>query len=215
MRILWVAALLIGLSHPLTAQDLTAARASAAEPPDVAAPIKALLSTDAIDVKIGAAPVTFWWVKALPIQPGSADPPAWSQVTEGTVVGAVRLGAEIKDIRGRTIKPGFYTLRYGIQPANCDHLGVSPHRDFLLLSPAAADTNADPIPHEPLTELSAQATGISHPAIWSLDPPVASAGELLKVQTTEGGFKSVIFEVATSSGGTLRFGLIRVGEIVA
>ena len=80
----------------------------------------------------------FWFVTSLPLQAGGA--PSWQQTEEGTIVGAVRVSAVYRDIRGRTIKPGTYTLRYGIQPANGDHLGVSPFREFLLLSPAAADT---------------------------------------------------------------------------
>jgi len=60
-------------------------------------------------------------------------------VPEGTLVGAVKLGADVRDIRGHLMKAGVYTLRYGIQPKNEDHLGVSPFRSFLLVSPAAVD----------------------------------------------------------------------------
>ena len=37
------------------------------------------------------------------------------------------------------MKAGVYTLRYAIQPKTDDHFGVSPFRNFLLLSPAAVD----------------------------------------------------------------------------
>ena len=55
---------------------------------------------------------------------------------------------------GAVIKPGVYTLRYGVQPDNGDHLGVSPHRQFLLISPAADDRNPAPQGHDGTVELS-------------------------------------------------------------
>lgn len=168
-------------------------------------------------VTIGEKTFDFWWVRALPLKPGSGQP-VWSAVEEGTLVGAVRLSTVHHDIRGRTLKPGVYTLRYGIQPANGDHLGVSPYRDFLLLSPAAIDTAADPTGHDGTVDLSKKTLGTSHPAALSLDPPVA-AQPPSAVVTTELGPKAIVFEVPTTregkDAGALRFGLILVGVIEA
>ena len=51
----------------------------------------------------------------------------------------MRVSGTFKEIRGKVVKPGVYTLRYGQQPQNGDHLGISPFREFLLISPAAID----------------------------------------------------------------------------
>jgi hypothetical protein len=205
------------LSVPSVAQELSVAKA--AEPPvaDIAAPIKALLADDGVTVTNGATALTFWWVKQLPLKEGSGAP-AWDQVVEGTIVGAVRVAGQQTDIKGRRIKqPGTYVLRYGIQPANGDHLGVSPFRDFLLLVPIVLDTSDAPLTHDRLVELSPRAVSVSeaHPTVLSLDPPVAT-DEPLSVRSNAAGHKAVVFEVPTSrEGQKLRFGLILVGKIEA
>ena len=55
------------------------------------------------------------------------------------MLGVARFPAKYKDRRGQTIKPGVYTMRYGLFPVNGDHQGVAPQRDFLIPSPAALD----------------------------------------------------------------------------
>lgn len=201
----------------VSAQDLVAAAHSEDPPAELADPIKALLAGGGQKATAGTTEVSFWWVKAVPLKAGS-EPAAWSQVTEGTLVGAVRLSAALDDIRGRRIKAGVYTLRYGVQPNNGDHLGVSPFRDFLLLSPIALDKDPAPIEHDPLAEMSGKSIGSSHPAAWSIDPPVATEN-VLAVHTNDAGHKSVIFQIPAArdgkEAGTIRFGLILIGEIDA
>jgi hypothetical protein len=161
--------------------------------------------------------VAFWWVKDLPLKTGSGAP-SWADAAEGTLVGAVKLDRDFHDIRGRVVKAGVYTLRYGVQPVNGDHLGVSPFREFLLLCPAAADADAAPRGHDGTVELSKQAIGGSHPAVWSLDPPVAVEAPLA-IHTTDLGHKALVMEVPVSRdgkpAGTLRFGVVLVGKIEA
>jgi hypothetical protein len=171
-------------------------------------------------VRVVAAkgPVTldFWWVESLPVK--GAGAPSWEGVEEGALVGAVSVSAQFRDIRGRAIKPGVYTLRYGIQPQNGDHLGVSPFREFLLISPAAIDTDPAPHGHEGTVELSKQAIGGSHPGVWSIDPPVAKENPL-QLHKTELDHQAVIMEVPIARdgkpAGTLRFGLVLIGLIEA
>lgn len=210
--------LLVAVLAPAAAiaQDLTAEPITEAAPAEIAAPIQGLLSNRAVKVAAPASvALTFWWVKSLPLKEGSGAP-MWSQVAEGTIVGAVRIAGPQKDMRGRRVKqPGVYVLRYGIQPQNGDHLGVSPFRDFLLLVPAALDTSAEPVSHDKLVELSPRSISVSeaHPAVLSLDPPMTSE-EALKIHTNNAGHKAVVFEVPTSrEGQALRFGLILIGEI--
>jgi hypothetical protein len=204
----------------LAAQLLTATASSSPAPAALAAPISAKLAKAGVKVVAGkASPVTleFWWVEALPLK-GSSAAASWDEVEEGTLVGAVSIGAEFRDIRGRVIKPGVYTLRYGLQPENGDHLGVSPFRNFLLLSPAAIDTDPAPRGHDGTIELSKQAIGGSHPGVWSLDPPVAKDAAL-QPHKTDLGHEAIIMEVpVTRDGkpaGTMKFGVVLVGRIEA
>jgi hypothetical protein len=90
---------------------------------------------------------------------------------------------------------------------------VSPYREFLLLSPARIDTDPAPHGHDGTVELSKEAIGGSHPAVLSIDPPVATAAPL-SVTTTELGHKAIVLEIPVAAGG-LRFGLVLIGRIEA
>lgn len=192
------------------ANSVTVAKHTSAPPADIAAPVKELLAADGATAKVGDNTVEFWWVKAVPV---TGDGEGFVHVAEGTLVGALRVAAPFRDIRGRVIKPGVYLLRYALQPQNGDHLGVSPFREFLLATPAAEDSNPAPAGHDGTVELAAMTTGISHPAVFSIDPPVATAAPLSVVQN-EAGHTAVVFEVPTSKA-PLKFGLILVGHIEA
>jgi hypothetical protein len=215
-RRLFIFVLILGASSSFAAQEkpgLTAAAQKSAVPSEIAAPIGALLSDDGVRVTSGGVTLDFWWVKTLPMKAGSGAP-SWADVEEGTLVGAVRVSANYRDIRGRVIKPAVYSLRYGIQPANGDHLGVSPFREFLLLSPAAVDKDPAPQGHEGTVELSKQAIGGSHPGVWSIDPPVASEAPL-QLHKTELGHEAIVMQVPVSGGATLKFGVVLIGKIEA
>jgi hypothetical protein len=168
-------------------------------PPEIAAPVAAKVAPG-VRATANNATITFWWVMDLP---GAA----LADVPEGTLVGAVKLDADTRDIRGRMVKAGVYTLRYGIQPKNDDHYGISPFRDFLLLSPAAVDTDPAARDHDGIIELSRQSLGGKHPAVLSIDPP-AGKDAPLSVYTTDLGHKSLIVEV-----GKLKFGIVLIGRI--
>jgi hypothetical protein len=170
-------------------------------PTEIAAPVAAKLAPAGVRATVNGTTITFWWVKDLP---GAS----WKDVPEGTLIGATKLDADVRDIRGHLMKAGVYTLRYGIQPATDDHFGVSPFRDFLLLSPAAVDKDPAAVSHDALVDLSKQTLGIKHPAVWSIDPPAAKDAPLT-VYTTDLGHKSLIVEV-----GTLKFGIVLIGRIV-
>ena len=158
----------------------------------------------------------FWWSAGVPVSGTGA--PSWPSVPEGALVGAVRIGRDFRDIRGRVIKAGVYTLRYGIQPDNGDHLGVSPHRQFLLVSPAAEDKDPAPLGNEGTVELSKGAVGGSHPAVWSIDPPAATQ-PVLSIHKTDLDHQAIVVEVPAARdgkpAGTLKFGIVLVGKIEA
>jgi hypothetical protein len=184
------------------AADLTGVAHSDPVPTELAAPVAAKVAAAGVRASANGTTITFWWVADLP---GAS----WADVPQGTLVGVVKLDADGRDIRGRVVKAGVYTLRHGIQPANDDHFGISPFRNFLLLSPAAIDKDPAPVDHEGVVELSRQTLGGKHPAPWSIDPPAAKDAPLA-VYTTDLGHKSLIVEV-----GKLKFGIVLIGKIVS
>jgi hypothetical protein len=201
---LWVAAALLAPALA-AAQPLSATAVSESPPSELAEGLRVRFAETGARVSSGGTVLEFWWIASLEGAEGG-----WSAVREGSLVGAVRIGADYRDIRGRRIKPGVYTLRFALQPPNGDHLGVSPFREFLLVIPAAADTDPRPAGHDRTIELSKQTTGASHPSVWSIDPP-ASSDPPLSAYTNDAGHHGLVFEIA----GALRFGLILVGKIEA
>jgi hypothetical protein len=97
---------------------------------------------------------------------------------EGELIGAIRYLVEGHDYRDQAIPPGVYTLRYGLQPVNGDHLGVSPYRDYALLVTAAKDQTLEPLSRKALETRSADAAGSNHPAVLMLIAPPPGAAKL-------------------------------------
>ena len=64
----------------------------------------------------------------------------------GQLIGALRVSGktEFTDFRGQPVKAGVYTLRYGQQPQDGNHIGTSELSDFLLAIPATTDTDLKP-----------------------------------------------------------------------
>ena len=178
-------------------------------PAELAPAIGSLLSATGAKVGVGDATLDIWWVQSI-----GGDGSGWSGVESGTLVGAVRVTGPFKEIRGKVVAPGVYTLRYGQQPQNGDHLGISPYRDFLLLSPAAVDKDSKALGFDGVVALSKQVIGTSHPASLSIDPPEDAPGAVLSAYKNDSGHDGVVFEVARKPSGTIRFGLIVSGLIV-
>ena len=91
----------------------------------------------------------------------------------GELIGVLQVQAKSKytDFRGQEIKPGIFTLRYGQQPEDGNHVGTSDLADFLLAIPASVDTDPSPVgAFKALSERSAKTAGSTHPAIFSLLP---------------------------------------------
>ena len=91
----------------------------------------------------------------------------------GELIGVLQVQAKSKytDFRGQEIKAGVYTLRYGQQPEDGNHVGTSDLADFLLALPAVVDTDPKPIAKfDALSKQSAKTAGSTHPAIYSLLP---------------------------------------------
>jgi len=147
-----------------------------APPAELTSPIKTALQEKGyrvLDDK-GKPFVDVWLRKSVP----ASGPPAGAQgavlfpiLAGGELLGALRYHVEGGDYRDQPIAPGAYTLRYGLQPINGDHLGVSTYRDFALLMLPDAETSVAAVSQDQLEELSAEAAQSSHPAVLMLLAP--------------------------------------------
>jgi hypothetical protein len=182
------------------------------QPPAGLAPaIASVLQANGAKTVVGGAALDLWFARAIA---ATGDGPGWSSVESGTLVGAMRVTGAFKEIRGKVVAPGVYTLRYGLQPQNGDHLGISTYREFLVISPASVDTDPKVLGFDGAVDLSKQVIGTSHPAALSLDPPEDAPGAILSTYKNDLGHDGVVFEVPRRPAGTIKFGLIVSGLIV-
>jgi hypothetical protein len=154
-----------------------------APPPSLAAPIRGVLRAEGYRVLDGQGKTyaEIWLRKAIP----ASEKPAGNKgaiqfpfLAEGELLGALRFPGEGHDYRDQAIGHGVYTLRYGLQPVNGDHLGVSTYRDYMLLLPAAKDTELANLAKKPLNERSAESAGTSHPSVLILLAAPASSSSI-------------------------------------
>lgn len=140
-----------------------------APPAELAASVKSLLAPEGVKVlkEDGSVLVEVWMRASAPAGGPKEDNASFTDIPTGALLGAARFPARHSDRRGQTIKPGLYTLRYGLFPVNGDHQGVAPQRDFLVLS-LDTDTDGAAVPaFEPLMDMSRKASGTPHPLVLS------------------------------------------------
>ena len=144
-----------------------------APPSSVAPAVGAVLSSQAYRIKNGEGKTfaEIWLRQSIPAstKPSGAKGVIQFPFLESSeLLGVVQLVEEGRDYRDQAIAKGTYTVRYGLQPVNGDHLGVSPFRDYILLLPAAKDKTLEILPRKQLETGSAEAAGSSHPAVLFL-----------------------------------------------
>jgi hypothetical protein len=139
-----------------------------AELPDWLAP---LLRAEGLRVSgpSGAMGV-FWLRETMPAREPSGELGIdFGHLPTGALVGLVELAAPWNDYRKLPIPAGRYTLRYGVQPADGDHMGQTYFRDFLMLVPLADDAfPPDGAEQEQVLEAAKKSTGAAHPGVMAL-----------------------------------------------
>jgi len=143
-------------------------------PEGISDAVARVLNPEGYRVELGGAPLAdFWFRNELPLE-GESDGLFGIElgaVTSSGLVGAVRFHDAWTDYRETDLNPGVYTLRYWIQPADGDHMGVSEYRDFLLICPSDIDVDPEQLfEEEALLELSTKASERVHPAVVAVFP---------------------------------------------
>jgi len=157
-----------------------------------------------------------WFVKTLPAAANSSagSDVLYKNFAVGELVGALHLFNVCDDYRDQKIKPGYYTLRYALMPRDGNHMGVSPYPDFLLLSPASADSHyGDTLKIDDLLKLSRMVAGTGHPSVASLVPVNPAYKKLPAVVADDQGHVALQWTLTGGSGPEFEFALLLVGEI--
>ena len=175
----------IVLASVAVAADYTAEPLDAAPPADELKPaIAEQLAADGFKVLTGQGRVLceVWPLKSWQTAAGFQASGAVNYPFEvGELLGVIRFARSGGDFRGQKIRKGTYTMRYGLQPQDGNHVGTSDTRDFVVLVPAADDGDAKPIAKEELFKESTSASGTAHPAILSLLPPGKNGSDLPRI----------------------------------
>lgn len=223
-RFVLLVSAVLAFPGPLVAQDGPLKIESLDESPPAALvdPLKAVLGSQAIRVLDGQGePFADVWVRqgvpARGTPAGSEGAVLFPVLSVGQFVGVVRFNKEAYDYRDQPIVPGLYSLRYGLQPINGDHLGVSTYRDYLMLVPSQDETDLEVIEQETLDIISADAAMTNHPAVFLLVAAPSDASTPAPVHNQEKDQWGVVLPLPLTVAGdegqaTLNVQLILVGR---
>jgi hypothetical protein len=203
------------LASAAAAQDYKAAAGTAAPPQELSAAVKADLEPGSIDVTGPSGPLCEIWLrKDIPAaaQANAGLGVTFGQLIDGSLIGAIHFDGPVKDFRNQSIKPGTYTLRYGLQPVDGNHQGVSDYRDFLLLGPAALDTSTDNLADKDMYNMSRKASGAGHPSVWSLVPADSAPKSLPGISHDTSEDFWIVYFKAPVGASPVTLGLVVVGH---
>lgn len=170
IRNLSVGAVCCGLFSCMSAFGQYKAEPAGPPPSGISPAIRAALRKEGTKIaNNGAAYCEIWLRSQEPAGGTPQEGQTLTKIPQGALLGVIRFDGQGQDRRGQGIKPGVYTLRYALMPVNGDHQGAAPQRDFVLISPAANDTDLNSTPaFDALVDMSRKASGTPHPAVLSL-----------------------------------------------
>ena len=206
------------VSFALAAGPATVAVADRDPPAELADPVRAALDRKAVTVtEAGEPAVTVWFRDVLPLAASAeqvANGVGVRELQPGGLVGAVRLHRAFTDYRKQSLPAGAYTLRFAVQPEVGDHAGTSPHPEFVLLTPAAADNGVSAVEPADLLGRSRKATGGDHPAVLLLVPAGGATDEPKLVEKADGVRVLLLRRPAAADGAPakLNLGLVVAGS---
>lgn len=187
-------------------------------PQELAKDVQAVLAPQGTQVRgPKGMQLEVWLVKQAAVKPGFS--PSANQkypFTAGELLGALRLGKGTKftDFRAQDVPAGVYTLRYGVQPMDGNHIGTADTADFLLALPAGVDKDPGLIRFaKQLYEKSSESVESDHPSILWLAPPTDKpAGKPAVVHDEDHDFWILDTSVKGDDGKQIPIRLVIVGE---
>ncbi|UCF37260.1 MAG: hypothetical protein JSU96_21145 [Acidobacteriota bacterium] len=173
-RTLILLSLLVLTISIVLAAEPTVEKQEIVVPEVVGEAIRAAVGSQALVVSAGEAEIANIWLRGELQSAGNPSTElgvSFGSIEAGSLVGVIQILGQWSDYKMNPIPAGTYTLRYGVMPADGNHMGVSTYRDFLMLIDPSADT--DPASALDMVELltgSSQASGVPHPAVLALFP---------------------------------------------
>jgi hypothetical protein len=190
------------------AQEYKVEKVDAAAPADGLAPaIAPLLQPTGFKLVKGESRTVceIWLCKQWPIATDAkTGTDVITPLTPGQLIGVARYPRKAADFRDQEIPAGVYTLRYGQQPVDGAHVGTSPTRDFLVVSPADKDKEPAVLDYKALVAAGKETSGTSHPAILSIQRPGDSTEPLAVREVAEMEWTIVRFTGKTAAGGSTK-----------
>jgi hypothetical protein len=161
----------LALALPSAAVDFST-QPGAPLPAGVPDSVKALVRAEGIVVKNPDGKVSAeYWTRQAAFEgaPATGFGIRMKTIPEGALLGLVNFPNGGSDYREQSIPAGLYTLRYGLNPEDGNHMGVAASRDFAVLTPV--DKDADPAKNIAFKELVAMTkmVGNPHPTIVRLE----------------------------------------------
>ena len=204
---------------PAVGQEYKVEPLQDASPVEVAPAVRAVLSPTGYRVVNGEGKLfaEIWMRAAVPasgVPAGSQGAIQFPILSVSEVLGVVRYAGEGRDYRDQAIAKGVYTLRYGLQPVNGDHLGVSVCRDYVLLLRAAQDRDLAQLATKPLQERSAEAAGSGHPAVLLMVAPPATASVPGLLHDEEKNTWTAVLPLALAVKGAAAPSKLAVGVVI-
>jgi hypothetical protein len=203
----------------LADEPATLSIATAKPPDEVAEPIRASLDDKVFKLSSGGKPFfEFWFRKQLPLATQPADGTLVVEtLTEGAVLGVLRVDENRRDFRDEELPKGTYIMRLGLQPEDGNHQGSAPTRTFALLIPAKQDTKLDPMPRKELLKAASVTNAAHHPSNLNLQPVESTDGQFPRLGELNDGKHQVVFLKVPARIGengaatTLSFALVYAG----
>ena len=179
--------LFIASATTVSAADPVLETIDEAPPEEVSAAVRESLGSQAFRILSGEKVLMELWLRSeIPVQEqgGSGDlGVSFGNLQPGTLIGVVHFPEEWADYKNNPIGAGVYTLRYAVQPADGNHVGISQYRDFLLLLQAATDVEVETsLGPDELVVQSYASTGKPHPGTMALFPLYEDAPEPKLIQ---------------------------------
>ncbi|MHB8520508.1 MAG: hypothetical protein ACYDH9_07105 [Limisphaerales bacterium] len=196
--------LLVGFTARASGADFTVKVVDKEPPKELSAPIREKLQSKAVQLLDGDKPVyEFWFDAEIPLKskPDSAGK-ALEAIKETTLLGAVAVPGTQRDFKDNEIAAGVYTMRFGLQPQDGDHLGTADFPSFAVLIKAALDTDLDGLStFKKMTKASGKDTATSHPIVLSLRPADSDQGDFPKLNEPAPDQKGVLLKVPVQVAG--------------
>jgi hypothetical protein len=211
---------LAGLTASAAGAEYTVKTLDKEPPKEIAAGIRQQLQPTAIQLFDGDKPLyEFWFDKTIPLKSKPGSPGAGlDAIKETTLLGAAVVYDGQRDYRDDAIAHGVYTMRFGLQPQDGDHMGTSDYPYFTVLIPAAKDTEpGDITTFKTMTKASGKGTANGHPVVISLRPTQTDQGQFPKLNQPAPEHQAVLLKqpakVADSGPATsIAFDLVFKGH---